>query len=46
MAQQADIASIPIGRGFLHLVAIVDSASRAVLVCWLSCTHFAIFPGT
>jgi hypothetical protein len=25
-----DIACIPIGRGFLYLVAIVDSASRAM----------------
>ena len=27
-------------------VAILDSASRTVLMCWLSCTNFAIFPGS
>jgi hypothetical protein len=31
---------------FLYLVAIMDSASRAALVCWLSCMNFAIFPRT
>ena len=31
----ADITYIPIGRGFLYLVAIIDWASRAVLA-WLS----------
>jgi putative transposase len=34
----ADIASIPIGRGFLYLVAIMDGASRAVLAWRLSNT--------
>jgi putative transposase len=32
----ADISYIPIGRGFLYLVAIIDWASRAVLFWWLS----------
>lgn len=34
----ADITYIPIGRGFLHLVAIIDWASRAVLAWRLSNT--------
>ena len=34
----ADITSIPIGRGFLYLVAIIDWASRAVLAWRLSNT--------
>jgi putative transposase len=34
----ADITYIPIGRGFLYLVAIIDWASRAVLAWWLSNT--------
>jgi putative transposase len=33
----ADITYLPIGRGFLYLVAIIDWASRAVLA-WLCCT--------
>jgi putative transposase len=33
-----DITYIPIGRGFLHLVAIIDWASRAVLAWRLSNT--------
>jgi putative transposase len=32
-AEGADITYIPIGRGFLYLVAIIDWTSRAVL-CW------------
>ena len=35
----ADITYIPIGRGFLYLVAIMDWASRAVLAWRLSNTH-------
>jgi putative transposase len=34
----ADITYIPIGRGFLYLVAIIDWASRAVLAWRLSNT--------
>jgi putative transposase len=34
----ADITSVPIGRGFLYLVAIIDWASRAVLAWRLSNT--------
>ena len=34
----ADIAYLPIGRGFLYLVAIIDGASRAVLAWRLSTT--------
>ena len=34
----ADITSIPIGRGFLYLVAIIDWASRAALAWRLSNT--------
>ena len=39
----ADITYIPIGRGFLHLVAIMDWASRAVLPRRLSKTMDASF---
>src|SRR5215468_9562267 len=34
----ADITYIPVGRGFLYLVAVMDWASRAVLSWWLSNT--------
>jgi putative transposase len=34
----ADISYIPLGRGFLYLVAIMDWASRAVLAWRLSNT--------
>src|SRR5690242_489756 len=34
----ADITSIPIGRGFLYLMAVMDWASRAVLTWRLSNT--------
>ena len=39
----ADITYIPIGRGFLYLVAIIDWASRAVLAWRLSNTMDAAF---
>jgi putative transposase len=39
----ADITYIPIGRGFLYLVAIIDWASRAVLAWRLSNTNDASF---
>ena len=39
----ADITYIPIGRGFLYLVAIIDWASRAVLAWRLSNTIDAAF---
>ena len=39
----ADIASIPIGRGFLYRVAIIDWASRAVLAWRLSNTIDVLF---
>ena len=39
----ADITYIPIGRGFLYLVAIMDWASRAVLSWRLSNTMDALF---
>ena len=39
----ADITYIPIGRGFLYLVAIIDWASRAVLSWRLSNTMDASF---
>ena len=39
----ADITYIPIGRGFLYLVAIIDWASRAVLAWRLSNTMDASF---
>jgi putative transposase len=39
----ADITYIPIGRGFLYLVAIIDWASRAVLAWRLSNTMDATF---
>ena len=39
----ADITYIPIGRGFLYLVAIIDWASRAVLSWRLSNTMHASF---
>jgi putative transposase len=39
----ADITSIPIGRGFLYLVAIMDWASRAVLAWRLSNTMDSAF---
>jgi putative transposase len=39
----ADITYIPIGRGFLYLVAIMDWASRAVLAWWLSNTMDSSF---
>src|SRR5690242_9499727 len=41
----ADIIYIPIGRGFLYLVAIMDWASRAVLSWRLSNTMEASFCG-
>ncbi|WP_247377265.1 DDE-type integrase/transposase/recombinase [Bradyrhizobium sp. 173] len=34
----ADITYLPIGRGFLYLVAVIDWASRAVLAWRLSNT--------
>lgn len=40
----ADITYIPIGRGFLYLVAIIDWFSRAVLAWRLSNTMDATFP--
>ena len=39
----ADITYIPIGRGFLYLVAVIDWASRAVLSWRLSNTMDASF---
>jgi putative transposase len=39
----ADITSVPIGRGFLYLVAILDWASRAVLAWRLSNTMDVAF---
>jgi putative transposase len=39
----ADITSIPIGRGFLYLVAVIDWASRAVLSWRLSNTMDVAF---
>ena len=39
----ADITYIPIGRGFLYLVAVIDWASRAVLAWRLSNTMDALF---
>src|SRR5206468_8764200 len=39
----ADITYIPIGRGFLYLVAIMDWASRAVLAWRLSNTMYVSF---
>jgi putative transposase len=39
----ADIAYIPIGRGFLYLVGVIDWASRAVLSWRLSNTMHASF---
>jgi len=39
----ADITYIPIGRGFLHLVAVIDWASRAVLAWRLSNTMDTAF---
>ncbi len=39
----ADITYIPIGRGFLYLVAVMDWASRAVLAWRLSNTMDASF---
>src|SRR4029079_4293979 len=39
----ADITYIPIGRGFLYLVAIIDWASRAVLAWRLSNTMDGAF---
>ena len=39
----ADITYIPIGRGFLYLVAIIDWASRAVLAWRLSNTMDVAF---
>ena len=39
----ADITYIPIGRGFLYLVAVIDWASRAVLVWRLSNTMDTTF---
>jgi putative transposase len=39
----ADITYIPIGRGFLYLVAVIDWASRAVLAWRLSNTMDAAF---
>ncbi|MBK8175251.1 MAG: transposase family protein [Rhodospirillales bacterium] len=41
----ADITYIPIGRGFLYLVAIIDWASRAVLAWRLSNTMDGAFCG-
>jgi putative transposase len=39
----ADITYIPIGRGFLYLIAVIDWASRAVLSWRLSNTMDASF---
>ena len=39
----ADITYLPIGRGFLYLVAVIDWASRAVLAWRLSNTMDASF---
>src|SRR5260221_14465021 len=39
----ADITYVPIGRGFLYLVAVIDWASRAVLAWPLLHTHDAAF---
>jgi putative transposase len=41
----ADITYIPIGRGFLYLVAVIDWASRAVLAWRLSNTIAKRSPG-
>src|SRR5260221_4778954 len=42
----ADITYIPIGRGFLYLVAVIDWASRAVLAWRLSDTMDVSFCGS
>ena len=39
----ADVTYIPMACGFLYLVAIIDSASRAVLAWRLSNTNYASF---
>jgi putative transposase len=42
-AAEAGVTHIPIGRGFLYLVAVIDRASRAVLAWRLSNTMDTAF---